>query len=312
METAQDRTKHKIKQAKPTRPIMYFSTMLNATRKIITAAALLLFALATATAAAPLLPDEIRIHYIDVGQGDAILIQSARNAALIDGGDTPAQAALFNYLKSAGIDTLNYVIATHPHTDHIGGLSMVIRQFEVKSVVMMDTVYSSKIFKNLFATIKKKNLKITIPNVGDTLAAGIIQFIVIAPTQKFRNLNDMSAVVRMEHGETSFLFTGDAEKASEREMLKSQQPLRSDVLKAGHHGSRTSTTAAFLDAVTPKAAVISCGKGNSYKHPHPKTLDKLKRRNINLFRTDETGTVIITTDGQKITLPPTAKGQTPP
>jgi beta-lactamase superfamily II metal-dependent hydrolase len=286
---------------------MYFPDMVKTTNRIISAAAaLLLFLVITVTAAtAPIAPDEIRVHCIDVGQGDAILIQSAQNAVLIDGGDTKAQAALLNYLQSAGITDLDYVIATHPHADHIGGLPTAIRRFGVKGVIMPDAAHTSGTFEKLISAMEKKGIRVTVPKVGDAFAAGIIKFTVLAPGKKFKDLNNMSVAVRLAHGETAFLFTGDAEEKSEREMLKSRQPLRADVLKVGHHGSRSSTTAEFLDAVSPSVAVISCGGGNSYDHPHAETLSKLDRpeRNITVFRTDRDGTVVITTDGRKVTLP---------
>jgi beta-lactamase superfamily II metal-dependent hydrolase len=253
----------------------------------------------------PLASNEIRVHYIDVGQGDATLIQSADNTVLIDGGDTKTQKKFINYLRSTGITSIDYVIATHPHTDHIGGLSQVVQQFAVKDVLMLDTIYKSPSFKQLIVAMEAKGLKYATPAVGDTFAAGIIKFTVLAPAKKFKDLNDMSIVIRMVYGETAFLFTGDAEGLSEREMLRGELPLRSNVLKAGHHGSGSSSTSEFLDAVSPSVVVISCGKKNVYGFPDEKVLKNVLKpeRNITLFRTDEDGTVVISTDGQNITLP---------
>jgi len=293
---------------------MYFLGMIKTTKRIAFAALLLsliIIAIAAATAAAaPIAQNEIRVHYIDVGQGDAILIQSAQNAVLIDGGDAKAQQTLLDYLRSAGVKDLDYVIATHPHSDHIGGLPKAVKQFGVKGVIMPDAMHTSGTFEKLLTAIEKKGLKITVPKVGDAFAAGIIKFTVLSPGKKFKDLNNMSIVIRMTHGETSFLFTGDAEDKSENQMLKTKQPLRSDVLKVGHHGSRTSTTEDFLDAVSPSVAVISCGKDNTYNHPNKETLMKLGKpeRKIKLFRTDKDGSVIITTDGRKITLPVKERG----
>jgi len=253
----------------------------------------------------PLASNEIRVHYIDVGQGDATLIQSADNAVLIDGGDTKTQKKFINYLRSTGITSIDYVIATHPHDDHIGGLPQVIQQFTVKDILMLDTVIPSSSFKQLVTVMEAKGIKFAQPTVGDTFTAGIIKFTALAPVKKFKDLNNRSIVVRMVYGETAFLFTGDAEALSEREMLKGERTLRSDVLKAGHHGSGSSTTSEFLDAVHPSVVVISCGKKNTYGFPAEKVLTNIMRpdRNITLLRTDEDGTVVISTDGQKITLP---------
>ncbi|GBU21227.1 hypothetical protein R80B4_01116 [Fibrobacteres bacterium R8-0-B4] len=254
----------------------------------------------------PVASDEIRVHYIDVGQGDAVLIQSSDNAVLIDGGDAKTQKKFIAYLRSTGITSIDYVVATHPHTDHIGGLPSAVALFEVKDVLMLDSAYPSPSFNQLITVMKAKGVKYAMPSVGDTFAAGIIRFTVLAPApKKFSDLNDMSIVVRMVYGETAFLFTGDAEGLSEREMLKGGLTLRSDVLKVGHHGSKSSTTSEFLNAVHPSVAVISCGKKNTYGLPDKEVLARIMmpERNITLYRTDEDGTVVISTDGRRITLP---------
>jgi len=253
---------------------------------------------------APHLPagNEVQVHFIDLGQADGILIRSAKNAVLIDGGEYKTRDILINYLKDAGITTLDYVVATHPHSDHIGGLAPVIRQFDVKEVIMPDATNNTRTFEHLLSAIEEKGLSITVPKVGDRISAGAIKLTVLAPAKDFKDLNNASIVIRLEHGKTSFIFTGDAETPSEREMIASGLPLRSDVLKAGHHGSRTSTSGDFLDAVRPSIVVVTCAIGNSYGHPHKEFLERINQpgRNIALIRTDEEGTIILASDGREI------------
>ncbi|MCL2183154.1 MAG: MBL fold metallo-hydrolase [Chitinispirillia bacterium] len=257
-----------------------------------------------AAAPAAIAANEVRVHFIDLGQADGILIQSAQNAVLIDGGEYKTRETLADYLKNAGVTALDYVVATHPHSDHIGGLATVVHRFGVKNVLMPDAVHNSATFEKLLEAIEKKGISITVPKVGDRITAGIIDFTVLAPGKNPKDLNNASIVLRMAHGTTAFLFTGDAEGPSETEMINTKLNLRADVLKAGHHGSRTSSTAAFLDAVRPSAIVVTCGRDNSYGHPHKEFLERISQpgRNIALLRTDESGTVTISTDGKEITI----------
>jgi beta-lactamase superfamily II metal-dependent hydrolase len=252
----------------------------------------------------PLAENSVRVHFIDLGQADGILLQSDKNAVLIDGGEHKTQNTLTKYLKSAGITALDYVVATHPHSDHIGGLAAVIQQFDVKNVLMPNATNNTATFEGLLAAIENKGLSVTVPSVGDKITAGNIALTVLAPGKKFDDLNNASIVLRMAHGDVAFLFTGDAETPSEIEMLNSGEELRADVLKAGHHGSRTSTSAAFLDAVRPGTVVVTCGKKNSYGHPHKQFLNLVNQpqRKITLLRTDESGTIIMTTNGKEIKL----------
>jgi beta-lactamase superfamily II metal-dependent hydrolase len=253
----------------------------------------------------PLAENDIRVHFIDLGQADGILLQSGENAVLIDGGEYKTRDSLVNYLRGAGITSLDYVVATHPHSDHIGGLAAVIRQFDVKNILMPDATNNTATFDSLLAAIEDKGLSVTVPSVGDKITAGIIELTVLAPAGKdFKDLNNASIVLRMAHGDIAFLFTGDAETPSETEMLNGGLNLRADVLKAGHHGSRTATSAQFLDAVRPATVVVTCGRQNSYGHPHKEFLEIVNQpeRNITLLRTDESGTIIMTTDGKDIRL----------
>jgi len=255
--------------------------------------------------------NEIRAHFIDLGQADGILIQSTKNAVLIDGGEYAMRDTLVNYLRNAGITELDYVVATHPHSDHIGGLATVVEKFDVKNILMPDATNNTAVFEKLLTAIENKGISITVPSVGDKITAGIIEFTVLAPIGKdYKDLNNTSLVLRMVYGETAMLLTGDAETVSEKEMLKNGLSLRADVLKAGHHGSRSSTSAEFLDTVRPGTVVVSCGQQNSYGHPHKEFLELVSQpeRNITLLRTDELGTIVIITDGQEVKL--YVKGET--
>ena len=246
--------------------------------------------------------NEIIVAFLDVGQGDSILIWSRDSAILIDGGDTNRGNVVLEYLRLAGVSRLDYVIATHPHRDHIGGLVTVLGRVEVGQVLMPDVVHTTTAFENLLAVIENNDIPVVIPGVGQGFRAGIIDFTVLGPLPGHRNLNDASIVLRLVHGETSFLFTGDVEAAGERALMASGQDLSADVLKLGHHGSRTSSTAAFLDAVSPMAAVITAGAGNQFGHPHGEVLVRLYERGIMVYRTDLIGTVVMASDGDRIVL----------
>jgi len=248
--------------------------------------------------------NEIIVAFLDVGQGDSILIRSRDHAVLIDGGDINRLDPVLGYLRRAGISRLDYVIATHPHRDHIGGLITVLHRMDVGRVLMPGVVHTSATFENFISVIENNQIPAHAPVPGERFRAGIIDFTVLAPAGGFSgsNLNDASIVLRLDHGETSFLFTGDAESGSERAMLASGQDLRADVIKIGHHGSRTSSTAAFLDEVQPLVAVISVGGGNGFGHPHSEVMERLAYRDITVYRTDEMGTIVMATNGRQIVL----------
>jgi len=246
---------------------------------------------------------EILVHFIDVGQGDAVLIQSRDHAVLIDAGEPRYGQQVVTHLRDAGVTRLDYVVATHPHSDHIGGLTHVLNQLDVGRVIMPDAVNNTVAFENFLAAIENHSIPVTIASAGDEIAAGIIHMRVLAPTEgPHPNINNASLVLRLTHGSTSFLFTGDAEAASEQAMLASGKTLRSTVLQVGHHGSRTSTSSEFMDAVRPVAAVISSGAGNTHGHPHRDVLDRLTAAGVRILRTDERGTILMSTDGNDIRL----------
>jgi beta-lactamase superfamily II metal-dependent hydrolase len=245
--------------------------------------------------------EEIIISFLDVGQGDAIVIRSAENAVLIDGGDHRRRAVVMEYLQEAEISRLCYVIATHPHSDHIGALPTVLRDLEVGGVIMPDVSHNTDTFENFLEAIENNNIPVRMPVPGEVISAGIIELTVISPPRGHPpSINNGSLVLRLEFGDTSFLFTGDAETPAEDWMLENPEILASNVLKIGHHGSRTSTGEAFLDAVAPSIAVIQVGATNQYGHPHPEVIERLEARDIAIYRTDQLGTIRMITNGTEI------------
>jgi len=246
--------------------------------------------------------NEIIVAFLDVGQGDSILIWSRENAILIDGGDVGRQNVILRYLRQAGISRLDYVIASHPHRDHIGGLVAVLSRIEVGQVLMPDVVHTTTTFENFIEVIENNQIPAYAPSPGQNFRAGIIKFTVLAPLPGGIGLNDNSIILRLTHGETSFIFTGDAEAGSERALVASGQNINSDVIKIGHHGSRTSTTEAFIDAVAPVVAVITVGAGNQFGHPHEEVLARLTDRGISVYRTDTMGTIKMASNGTQIVM----------
>lgn len=247
--------------------------------------------------------DKLVIHYINVGQGDSMLLQSDGENLLIDAGPKSNKDNLLKYLKKTGIKKLDYIIATHPHEDHIGNMGSIVDKYGVsKKIFAPKKTSTTSSYKTLVESISNANKKITIAKAGVSFNLGDAAFCeILAPnSNSYDNTNDYSAVIKVTFGKTSFLFTGDAEKTSEREILGNNPRINVDVLKVGHHGSTTSTTDKFLKVVSPMIAIISCGNNNEYGHPHNDTLQKLKENNITIFRTDFDGTIVLESDGNKI------------
>lgn len=238
------------------------------------------------------------VHFIDVGQGDAILIQTPSQNVLIDGGDRGN--TVVNYLRARGVNSLDLVIGTHPHSDHIGGLINVFQSIPVKEVIDPAVVHTTKTFEDYLTLIDEKDIKFTEGRAGMTRdIGGGAKLEILHPSSPSRNhLNNASIVTKVTFGQVSFILTGDAEEDAEKQIKNRGYNLKSTVLKVGHHGSRTSTTTAFLNAVNPEAAVIMVGR-NSYGHPHDETLAKLQKAGVKIYRTDVHGTIVFTTDGQR-------------
>lgn len=243
----------------------------------------------------------MKVHFIDVGQADCILIESSKQYMLIDAGNNADEELILSYLKKNKVDRLEYVIGTHPHEDHIGSLDAVIRNFDIGKVILPEKEHTTQTFEDVLDAIEEKGLKITKPVVGNEYTLGTAKFTIIAPNSSYGDdLNDWSVGIKLTNHYNSFILTGDAEKEAEEDILRNGIDLNADVLKLGHHGSKTSSTDEFLDAVKPNAVVISVGKDNSYGHPNKDTIDKLTKRGIDIYRTDEQGTIIAVSDGKSI------------
>jgi competence protein ComEC len=258
-------------------------------------------AMATSTSVAP--GHKLKVSFIDVGQADAILVQTSGKNMLIDTGNAEDANTVASYLNSQGVKTLDYLILTHPHEDHIGSASNIIRTFDVKQIVMPRKDANTHVYTDMINAMKEKGLKAVQAKAGLKLDLGPeVDAMLVAPNaDSYEDVNSYSAVIKLVYGKNSFLFTGDAHADSESQMISAGFDLKADVLKVGHHGSDTSTSPAFLSKVAPKYAVISVGVGNSYGHPHAVTISKLKVAGIKVYRTDESGTVVAESDGTNIT-----------
>lgn len=247
----------------------------------------------------------LTVRYIDVGQGDCQLITfpNGKNM-LIDAGTTDAEKTLPQYLQSLGIGKIDYVIGTHPHEDHIGGLDAVINSFDIGEVYMPKATTTTKTYKDVLLAVKNKGLSINPALGGKTIIdSNSLKAEILAPnSEKYDSLNNYSIVLKIQYGDTSFMFTGDAEKLSEKEILNKfgTNKLKSDVLKMGHHGSSTSSSNEFFNTVAPSFAVISCGKDNEYGHPHKEIQNLLEKNNVTTYRTDINGTITAISDGKNI------------
>lgn len=243
------------------------------------------------------------VHFIDVGQADSALIECDGETMMIDGGNVADSNVVAAYLKKEDVTELNYVVCSHAHEDHVGGLSGALSVTKTDNIYAPKTEANTKAYKNFKKKAEEQNVEIKHPNVGDEIQLGSSTVEFLGPVdENGKDLNSTSIVLKITYGNTSFLFTGDAESNEEEEILNSGADLKSTVLKVGHHGSRTSTSYPFLREVMPQYAVISVEKGNSYGHPNEETLSKLSDAGVEVYRTDESGDIVMTSDGNSINI----------
>ncbi|WP_139904644.1 ComEC/Rec2 family competence protein [Clostridium thermarum] len=247
--------------------------------------------------------DILRVHFIDVGQGDSTLLQVNGFNVLIDAGPNSASHKLLPYLKGNNVENIDYVIATHPDEDHIGGMDEVIKNFNIGILYAPKLTKDTDTFISMVKALKSKGLKINVAlddialNLGEDI---ILNF--LAPIEEnYEEVNNYSVVTKLTYKNISMLFMGDAENLVEAQLLRDKVDIDTDVIKIGHHGSSSSTSDDFLRVVSPEYAIISCGKNNRYKHPHKETINKLENAKVGIYRTDLLGTIIISSDGNNIT-----------
>lgn len=254
------------------------------------------------TSAAPNSESKLIVHFLDVGQGDSIFIELPNGKTmLVDAGENYHGQGIIDYVQTIGYHKLDYVVATHPHEDHIGSMPYIVRNFEIGSIYMPDVTANTATFESLLKAIKAKGLRVKNGRTGvHIIKDGELTADIIAPDKPDEsNLNNSSIVLLLTFGNVSYLLTGDAET---KELNAIRADMHATVLKAGHHGSKTSTTQTLLKKISPSVTVISCGKNNDYGHPHAEVLKMLKSVNSSVYRTDRDQTVIVTTDGSSLTV----------
>ena len=241
----------------------------------------------------------LKVHYIDVWQGDATFIElPSGETILIDGGEKEYGSVVKNYIKRLNYSRIDHLFATHPHSDHIGGLTEIVNSFDIGNIYMPDVSIDTSSYYDLLEAIKNKNKKVKVAKPEElVINEGDLSLQILAPiSSNYEDLNNYSIVLKLIYKEKSFLFMADAEYDSEMELLKNSN-IKADILKVGHHGSNSSTNYNFLKKVDPSIAVISVGANNDYGHPQEKILNKLKQKNIEIYRTDLNGDIVIITDG---------------
>ena len=248
---------------------------------------------------------DFQVHDIDVGQGDSSLVICEGKALLIDAGENGHETEVINYLRNLGIRKLDYIIVTHQHSDHIGGMPEVLDEFDADNIIMPRLTKAqtptNSTYRAFLEAIKESDAKVISSKVGASYSLGSAMFYIYGPvTDDAEDINSMSVVTKVTYGENSFLFSGDAETDEENEVLDTGADVDADVYKMGHHGSYTSSSKEFLNAVTPEICVISCGADNDYGHPHDAALKRVKKHTNEIYRTDICGSIVIESDGMNL------------
>ena len=244
---------------------------------------------------------DFAVHFIDVGQADAALVVCDGHYMLIDGGNAEDSDLIYAYLEAHGAKQLDYMVATHAHEDHIGGLSGALNYAQVDTALCPVTQWDTQVFQNMVKYLEAQGGQLTVPEPGNTFSLGSASVEVLGPVEEYSETNNTSIVLRVDYGATSFLFTGDMEAKAERDLVDAGANLSATVLKAGHHGSDTSTCYQFLREVMPQYAVISVGEDNSYGHPSEEVLSRFRDAGVQVYRTDMQGHVIAESDGSQVT-----------
>lgn len=243
-----------------------------------------------------------RIYVFDVGQGESILMEYNDDCILIDAGSNSNEKRVVQYLNKLNINKINYAIATHPDADHIGGMESVIKNIHVDNFIMTEDEKDTDTYRDVLDVLESENINIIVPKENMNISLRDVDIDVIIPNDKYDGYNNNSIVVKATYGEFKILFTGDMEKEEEEDLILQRIYLKSDILKVGHHGSKTSTSDEFLRIVDPDYAIISVGEDNKYGHPHKEVIKKLEDNNIEIYRTDKDGTIFIETDGSNINI----------
>ena len=250
--------------------------------------------------------EEVSVHFIDVGQAKAILVKTPTKTALIDAGENGQGELILTYLRRHGVERLDYLIGTHPHADHIGGMDEIIGRMDIGVIIMPEMqdeiIPTTKTYTDVLLAIVQKGYKITAAKPGDTYKLDDAVLTILAPVEQYNDLNNISVTSRLDFDEISFLFTGDIESAAEKDILAAGARLSADVLDIPHHGSNTSSTKDFIASVNPAMVVFSCGIDNSYGHPHREVLERFAAHGAKTYRTDLQGTIVISTNGKELSV----------